>query len=53
MFMCKLLKFYTLTLDTDECQLVSSCDQICTNTRGSFVCSCHDGYRWNGNICVG
>lgn len=30
--------------DSDECQLDGSCDQICTNTPGSFNCSCVIGY---------
>ncbi|KAK7482987.1 hypothetical protein BaRGS_00025764, partial [Batillaria attramentaria] len=36
--------------DVDECsQIPSVCggDQLCTNTRGSYTCSCLDGYRLN------
>lgn len=27
------------------------CQQKCTNTEGSFYCSCHDGYKLNKNRC--
>ncbi len=31
--------------DIDECYLVHGlCDQQCTNTIGSYTCSCADGY---------
>ena len=32
-------------LDIDECLSASTCEQICTNTDGSFVCDCLAGYR--------
>ena len=46
--------------DIDECNVTSPpCDQMCTNTPGSYVCSCYAGYtmatdgRCNGkNIFV-
>ena len=31
-------------VDIDECKTFSSCSQICSNTAGSFKCSCHKGY---------
>uniref|UniRef100_H2ZXM4 EGF-like domain-containing protein n=1 Tax=Latimeria chalumnae TaxID=7897 RepID=H2ZXM4_LATCH len=32
-------------IDVDECAITfSPCDQLCTNTHGSFTCSCVDGY---------
>ena len=31
-------------VDVDECQH-APCEHQCTNTRGSFTCSCFDGYR--------
>ncbi|XP_056437189.1 thrombomodulin [Gadus chalcogrammus] len=31
-------------VDVDECQ-DAPCEHDCTNTRGSFTCSCFDGYR--------
>ena len=30
-------------IDIDECSS-SPCGHMCTNTVGSFVCSCNDGY---------
>ncbi|CAH3186424.1 unnamed protein product, partial [Porites lobata] len=38
----------------DECQISShtcSNNAICTNTKGSFNCSCNPGYSGNGHIC--
>lgn len=37
--------------DSDECQIDGSCDQLCTNTRGSFTCACVQGYKQEGNRC--
>ena len=35
-----------LTLDINECVLnISGCSQNCTNTIGSFYCSCYHGYQ--------
>ncbi|XP_052809761.1 uncharacterized protein LOC128238179 isoform X2 [Mya arenaria] len=31
--------------DIDECADTNSCEQICINTEGSFICSCKSGYR--------
>ena len=42
--------------DIDECALgISGCNQICTNTIGSYVCSCFLGYHISSNnkTCVG
>ena len=41
-------------LDIDECLTNNGgCDKhaICTNTQGSFTCSCEDGYSGDGIIC--
>ena len=41
--------------DIDECLAgTDNCNQVCTNTDGSFTCSCHDGYELqsNGHSCV-
>ena len=36
----------SLTLDVDECQTSNGgCAQSCTNTQGSFECSCGTGYN--------
>ena len=45
--------FYT---DVNECTDVQhTCDlhANCTNTDGSYTCTCIDGYNGDGNICFG
>ena len=39
-------------LDVDECASdIDNCDTnaVCTNTHGSFTCSCQSGYVENGS----
>ncbi|XP_059152070.1 uncharacterized protein LOC131938174 [Physella acuta] len=41
-------------VDIDECSNKTICEQVCTNTEGSFLCSCQAGYRQvleNGGSC--
>ncbi|CAL5005356.1 unnamed protein product [Urochloa decumbens] len=38
--------------DIDECLNVTACAGICTNTLGSFTCSCPWGKTMIGNVCV-
>ena len=39
-----------LNLDIDECEEASyECEQICHNSVGSYACSCHIGYRLDGD----
>ena len=43
-------------IDINECSLgTSGCNQYCTNTIGSYVCSCYLGYSisFDGRTCVG
>ena len=43
-------------IDIDECAAVPPlCEQICTNTEGSFECSCNDGYELGDDqqACIG
>ncbi|KAL4216399.1 Fibrillin-2 [Mactra antiquata] len=43
----------TICSDIDECdpsyEDIDKCDQMCSNTEGSFNCSCKNGYRLNNN----
>ena len=42
-----------IVLDVDECNTTYPCDQMCTNTLGSFQCSCNSGYTMDGTRCNG
>ena len=45
-----------IIIDINECSEEShNCDQICTNTVGSFKCSCADGFKLSsdGRTCSG
>ena len=49
------LNVYITTIDIDECITNNGgCEQMCTNTIGSFNCSCTDGYNLkSGKVCAG
>ena len=44
-----------LILDINECETLNPCspNANCTNTFGSFTCSCNTGFDGNGLMCSG
>ena len=51
-----IIYFFTTHADVDECvEDTDGCSQICTNTPGSFECSCDPGYvlAEDGFTCTG
>ena len=57
--MCKFVLNYSLIIieypDINECTAnTDGCQQVCTNTAGSFVCSCNSGYTLSsdGRTCI-
>ena len=41
--------------DIDECSISTPCDTNaqCSNTPGSYICSCNVGFTGNGTHCTG
>ena len=51
-----MLIFLSTLSDIDECTTdTHTCDENadCSNTVGSFTCSCRSGYSGNGEMCDG
>lgn len=47
---------FNMSLDIDEClNMTANCDvhAVCSNTIGSFQCTCALGYTGNGTYCSG
>ena len=46
--------FFMVAIDINECD-TSPCssDATCSNTAGSFQCTCNNGYSGNGITCTG
>ena len=43
-----------MTIDVDECDGSSICQQVCINTPGSFTCGCQEGYELSSTTdCIG
>ena len=48
--------FISILSDINECNDgTHKCSQICTNTNGSFICGCNDGYHidFDNDTCSG
>lgn len=43
-FLVQTLGFFLSFPDFDECTVYGTCSQTCTNTEGSYTCSCVEGY---------
>lgn len=43
-FSCRLLADNKTCGDINECDTLGTCSHFCNNTKGSFKCSCGDGY---------
>ena len=43
-YLCILLYVMCTTVDINECEGYNDCHQICTNTDGSYYCSCDTGF---------
>ena len=41
--------------ELNECELVTDiCNpRMCSNTDGSYMCTCDSGYTWTGVVCEG
>ena len=51
-----MLQLYICISDIDECEQGSDgCDHNCTNTVGSYYCTCMDGYELesDNHTCTG
>jgi len=50
----RMMNMYCISLDFNECT-ISPCEHHCTNTNGSFVCTCNDEHELdnNGRTCTG
>jgi hypothetical protein len=45
-----------MSLDINECSLsIEKChvNSTCSNSGGSFLCTCNSGYNGNGTVCQG
>ena len=52
---CLHLSTTTSNADVDECRFNETCPEhsTCMNSIGSFTCTCNDGYKRMGNVCIG
>ena len=49
-----MIKSEIIFIDINEC-LFENCgsNSTCTNTPGSFTCTCNQGYSGDGKVCLG
>ena len=54
-FLTDINECFTGQISAEYHRLVHNChaDANCTNTKGSFYCTCHTGYSGDGVNCVG
>ena len=48
--------YILLHIDINECfEEIDECNQVCSNSAGSYICSCNPGYQLSANqkTCVG
>ncbi len=53
MFISLRLHGWFLCADINECEPDNPCEGNCTNTIGSFECSCDEGYTSDSLLCIG
>ena len=57
MNLCDFIHTFVVMSDINECtnDSLNGCNQICTNTIGSFVCECNSGYELGDDLmtCTG
>ena len=55
MTLCRIITLYSA--DIDECEdgfdICHQSRAVCTNTIGSYVCTCNEGYTGDGISCAG
>ena len=46
---------YSSPIDINECSMFNPCEQMCTNTNGSYQCSCRNGFilKSDNSTCQG
>ncbi|XP_076821613.1 uncharacterized protein LOC143468345 isoform X3 [Clavelina lepadiformis] len=51
---CEITQFAFCQADFNECAVENDCDEDaeCTNTEGSYECTCNEGYSGDGSVCL-
>ena len=56
MLLCLVIFYAVFSSDINECtEGTHMCDTlaICTDTEGSYTCTCNSGYTGSGEMCIG